>query len=139
MKTRFYFCSEDTGFYILPGSSFVPKSSIEITAEQYAKYAGVAWPENKVLGVCDDGNLAWLDAPQLSYEEKLIKNESQKQKLISIANEYINSKQWPGKAAIGRLKSEELVQYHLWLDYLDEVIAIDTSSETDIICPKLPK
>ncbi len=31
----------------------------------------------------------------------------------------MNSKQWPGKAAIGRLKGEELAQYNLWLDYLE--------------------
>ncbi|WP_204528018.1 tail fiber assembly protein, partial [Citrobacter cronae] len=31
------------------------------------------------------------------------------------------------KAAIGRLKGDELAQYNLWLDYLDALEALDTS------------
>lgn len=31
-------------------------------------------------------------------------SQRQKQQLINQANEYINSKQWPGKASDGRLK-----------------------------------
>lgn len=40
----------------------------------------------------------------------------------------MNSRQWPGKAAIGRLKGDDLTQYNLWLDYLDALEAVDTSS-----------
>ena len=36
------------------------------------------------------------------------------------------------KAAIGRLKGEELVQYNLWLDYLDALELVDISSAPDI-------
>ncbi|ERC90934.1 tail fiber assembly protein, partial [Escherichia coli] len=47
-------------------------------------------------------------------------------------------KQWPGKAAIGRLKGEELAQYNLWLDYLDALELVDTSSAPDIEWPTPP-
>ncbi|HCQ0095424.1 Caudovirales tail fiber assembly protein [Escherichia coli] len=50
----------------------------------------------------------------------------------------MNSRQWPGKAAIGRLKSEELAQYNLWLDYLDALELVDTSSAPDIEWPTPP-
>ncbi|OZU14665.1 hypothetical protein CCO49_23710 [Salmonella enterica subsp. arizonae serovar 47:z4,z23:-] len=50
----------------------------------------------------------------------------------------MNSKQWPGKVAIGRLKGDELVQYNFWLDYLDEVTAVDTSTAPDISWPPVP-
>lgn len=53
-------------------------------------------------------------------------------------NNFMNSKQWPGKAAIGRLKGDELVQYNLWLDYLDALEAVDTSSAPDIKWPTPP-
>ncbi len=53
-------------------------------------------------------------------------------------NEYTHSKQWPGKAAIGRLKGEELAQYNLWLDYLDALELVDTSSAPDIEWPTPP-
>ncbi|WP_250205575.1 tail fiber assembly protein, partial [Escherichia coli] len=43
-----------------------------------------------------------------------------------------------GKAAIGRLKGEELAQYNLWLDYLDALELVDTSSAPDIEWPTPP-
>ncbi|EPF4824647.1 tail fiber assembly protein, partial [Escherichia albertii] len=46
--------------------------------------------------------------------------------------------QWPGKAAIGRLKGEELAQYNLWLDYLDALELVDPSSAPDIEWPTPP-
>ncbi|CGN25542.1 Putative tail fiber assembly [Salmonella enterica subsp. enterica serovar Typhi] len=46
--------------------------------------------------------------------------------------------QWPGKAAIGRLKGEELAQYNLWLDYLDALELVDTSGAPDIEWPTPP-
>lgn len=64
--------------------------------------------------------------------------ENKKRHLINEATEYVNSKQWPGKATIGRLKGDELTQYNLWLDYLDELEAVDTSSAPDINWPVPP-
>nr|WP_163199244.1 tail fiber assembly protein [Citrobacter freundii] len=64
--------------------------------------------------------------------------ENKKRILINEATEYINSKQWPGKAAIGRLKGDELAQYNLWLNYLDALDVVDTSSAPDIIWPEKP-
>ncbi|POV68837.1 hypothetical protein C3404_01055 [Citrobacter freundii complex sp. CFNIH11] len=62
--------------------------------------------------------------------------ENKKRLLINEATEYVNSKQWPDKAAIGRLKGDELAQYNLWLDYLDALEAVDTSSSLDINWPE---
>lgn len=60
------------------------------------------------------------------------------QRHITQANEYMNGKQWPGKAAIGRLKSDELAQYGAWLDYIDALEAIDTTHVPDIEYPTHP-
>ena len=65
--------------------------------------------------------------------------KAEKQYRIDQANVYMNSKQWPGKAAIGRLKGEELDQYGLWLDYLDALEAVDTSNAPDINWPVPPE
>nr|EKY0314285.1 tail fiber assembly protein [Citrobacter freundii] len=65
--------------------------------------------------------------------------ENKKRLLINEATEYINSRQWPGKAAIGRLKGNELPQYNLWLDYLDALEAVDTSSAPDVNWPTPPE
>ncbi|EJT9847159.1 tail fiber assembly protein [Escherichia coli] len=72
-------------------------------------------------------------------ESAVSEAENKKRLLINEATEYINSKQWPGKAAIGRLKGDELAQYNLWLDYLDELEAVDTSSAPDINWPVPPE
>lgn len=61
--------------------------------------------------------------------------ENKKRFLIIEAREYIDSKQWIGKAAIGRLKGDELAQYNLWLDYLDALEAVDASMAPDINWP----
>ncbi|WP_137648121.1 tail fiber assembly protein, partial [Escherichia albertii] len=74
----------------------------------------------------------------LTHEEQLSEAERKKQALINRVNEYINSKQWPGKAAIGRLKGEELAQYNSWLDYLDALEMVDISSAPDIEWPTPP-
>ncbi|EHP6495169.1 TPA: tail fiber assembly protein, partial [Escherichia coli] len=71
-------------------------------------------------------------------EEAILLATAQKQNLIDNANEYMNSKQWPGKAAIGRLKGDELAQYNLWLDYLDALELVDTSGAPDIEWPTPP-
>ena len=62
-----------------------------------------------------------------------------KQDLIDQANAYMNSKQWPGKAAMGRLKDAEKEQYNAWLDYLDALEVVDTSSAPDINWPDSPE
>ncbi|MNB62545.1 Caudovirales tail fiber assembly protein [compost metagenome] len=64
--------------------------------------------------------------------------DAEKQSKINKANEYINSKQWPGKAAMGRLSDAEKAKYNEWLDYLDALEAVDTSSAPDIDWPTPP-
>ncbi|EKY8117299.1 tail fiber assembly protein [Escherichia coli] len=76
--------------------------------------------------------------PAKTQEQEIAEAEGMKSILIEQANEYMNSKQWPGKAAIGRLNGEELAQYNLWLDYLDALELVDTSSAPDIEWPTPP-
>lgn len=136
MQTKYYYDALDNGFYIYPDSVKIPSSAIEISIDIYSQFAGVSWPEGKILGADSDGMPAWLDAPPLTHEEEIAAAEARKQALIDQSNAYINSKQWPGKAAIGRLKGDELEQYSLWLDYLDALEAVDASSAPNIIWPE---
>ncbi|MED8321177.1 tail fiber assembly protein, partial [Escherichia coli] len=89
-----------------------PGDGIEIDDTVAAEFMKEA-PEGKYRGVID-GMPAWIDIPPPTHEEQIAAAELEKQQLINQVNEYINSKQWPGKAAIGRLKDEELAQYNLW-------------------------
>ncbi|AUK17628.1 TPA: tail fiber assembly protein [Escherichia coli] len=114
-----------------------PDDAIEISDDEWNKYTQIP-PDGFILGATSQGRPAWiLISPP---DKKMVMDiaETKKQQLISQANEYMNSKQWPGKAAIGRLKGEELAQYNLWLDYLDALELVDTSSAPDIEWPTSP-
>lgn len=97
------------------------------------------YPEGKALGADDNGYPVWIDVPPPTHGELVMQAEEKKQNLICEVNDLINSKQWPGKAAVGRLKGDDLAQYNLWLDYLDELEAVDISSAPDIEWPVAPK
>ncbi|WP_423742842.1 tail fiber assembly protein [Enterobacter roggenkampii] len=74
----------------------------------------------------------------ISADAQIKLADDEKSRLTQEANDYINSKQWPGKAAMGRLKDDEKAQYNAWLDYLDALEAVDTSKAPDITWPEIP-
>ncbi|EBP3214212.1 tail fiber assembly protein [Salmonella enterica subsp. indica] len=70
---------------------------------------------------------------------KISEAELQKDTLISQANDYMNSKQWPGKAAMGHLNDNGKVQDNDWLDYLNALDNIDASNAPNITWPLSPQ
>lgn len=114
-----------------------PQDCVDVTEQQFYEFSGEA-PNGKIRIAGDDDFPCWGDIPPPSHDELVAVAEAEKQKRIDQANDYMNSKQWPGKAAIGRLKGDELEQYGTWLDYLDALEAVDTSSAPDIDWPILP-
>ncbi|EIC3833300.1 tail fiber assembly protein [Escherichia coli] len=80
----------------------------------------------------------WVTDSEAQHAAEVAAAETEKKAHIYQANTYINSKQWPGKAAMGRLKDTEKEQYNLWLDYLDALEAVDTASAPDINWPAAP-
>ncbi|EPF4420703.1 tail fiber assembly protein [Escherichia coli] len=111
---------------------------VEVTYDTYLEFIEDRTLQGKVRIAGDDGHPAWGEIPPPTHEEQISAAELEKQQLINQVNGYINSKQWPGKAAIGRLKGEELAQYNLWLDYLDALELVDTSGAPDIEWPTPP-
>ncbi len=111
---------------------------VDIDEAIFREYFYDTPPEGKYRCVGEDGLPAWADIPPPTREEQIASAETKKQQLINQANDYMNSRQWVGKAAIGRLKGEELAQYNLWLDYLDALELVDTSSAPDIEWPTPP-
>ncbi|HBB1802198.1 TPA: tail fiber assembly protein [Escherichia coli] len=114
------------------------EKGVDIDEVIFREYFYDTPPEGKYRCVGEDGLPAWADIPPPTREEQIASAETKKQQLINQANEYINSKQWLGKASIGRLKGEELAQYNLWLDYLDALELVDTSGAPDIEWPTPP-
>lgn len=115
----------------------LPKDAQDVSYEVYAEFSQVP-PEGYILRADASGNPSWQLIPSPTHEEVAEAADSQKYALIDQANEYINNKQWPGKAAIGRLKGEELERYNIWLDYLDALSSLDIS-HGDISWPEKPE
>ncbi|MDS0075867.1 tail fiber assembly protein [Enterobacter hormaechei subsp. hoffmannii] len=109
----------------------------EVDEELFIEFSGEP-PKGKTRIAGEDGFPAWGDIPPPTHDELVTAAEAQKQLRIDQANEYMNSKQWPGKAAMGRLKDAEKVQYNAWLDYLDELESVDITAAPDITWPKSP-
>lgn len=112
-------------------------SDVIVVSDSVRNEYNFAPPEGKQLSSSQNMPV-WIDIPAPTHDELIAEAEREKQQRIDAANEFMNSKQWPGKAAIGRLKGDELAQYILWLDYLDALEAVDTSSAPDIIWPTPP-
>ncbi|EIH1837966.1 tail fiber assembly protein [Escherichia coli] len=133
-KTNAFFPVELKDSYIEKG--LWPEYGVEIDEETFSEFQTPQTGKMRIAG--KDGYPAWADVPPPTHDELVAMADAQKQSLIDEANEHINSKQWPGKAAIGRLKGDALTQYGLWLDYLDALEAVDTSSVPDIEWPTPP-
>ncbi|MFP2424718.1 tail fiber assembly protein [Enterobacter ludwigii] len=113
-----------------------PDDGVEVSAAEHDSLFPI--PEGKYIGTLNGGP-AWLDNPPLTDEQRKARAEAQKSILTDAANQHMNSRQWPGKASLGRLKGDELVQYGKWLDYLDALADLDTSSPDEIIWPEPPE
>lgn len=113
-----------------------PSDAVEITYECYLEFTSDA-PKGKILGSVN-GFPAWIDTPPLSHEDMVYISDIEKTSRIDQANLYMNGNQWPGKAALGRLSESEKAQYNSWLDYLDALYAVDTSTAPDIDWPVEP-
>lgn len=135
-----FFSASTMGFYDEAELEFFknwPLDATPVTEEEHIEFISPA-PVGKVLG-SNNGKPAWVDAPPTTHEESLVAAEAQKQQLIYQANAYMNSKQWPGKSAMGRLNDTEKAQYNLWLDYHDALEAVDTSNAPDVNWPSPPE
>lgn len=132
-----FFTSNPIALYNTEITSTVPDFAVEISDEDYEML--IAGQENgKIISADSNGMPVLLEPPPPTQQELIADADAQKQYLIDQANGHMNSKQWPGKAAIGRLKADELAQYNLWLDYLDALESVDTSSAPDINWPDPP-
>lgn len=110
---------------------------IEVSADIFTEFSASRVGKVRVVG--SDKMPAWADLPPPTHDQLIAAAIAEKLNRIGQANDYMSSKQWPGKAAIGRLKGDELAQYNLWLDYLDALDVVDTSLAPDINWPDPPE
>ena len=114
-----------------------PDDPVEISDETAGEFS-LQFPQGKMMSHDENNQLCWIDLTPPTHEEKIATAEAQKQRLVDRANDYINRKQWPGKAAMGRLSDAEKMQYNDSLDYLDALEDIDAASAPEINWPTQP-
>ena len=141
MKKYLYDSKSNTFYPIILKSEYVssglwPENGVEVSEETFTEYQTPAPGKERIAG--NDGYPAWADIPPPTHEEIVAQAEVEKQRRIDAANDYINSNQWPGKAAMDRLKDTDKARYNAWLDYLDTLEAVDTSKAPDIAWPDQP-
>lgn len=74
--------------------------------------------------------------PPVTKEQLIAEAEAQKQTLI--AEVHAETQMLQTKLALGRIKEDEKALLNAWLDYLDELEAVDVSTAPDIIWPVRP-
>ncbi|EFT2878289.1 tail fiber assembly protein [Salmonella enterica subsp. enterica serovar Apapa] len=133
---------KDDTFKIMYDSEGIVKSITRDVSTLFPVSCSVAEVASIPEGIDIYGGWVYSDgkvsARQYTRSELITLAEMEKQTKISQANEFMNSHQWAGKAAIGRLKGDELAQYNLWLDYLDALETVNTSGVPDIQWPTKP-
>lgn len=143
MTDTYLFCTKDNGFYPLAlkadyeGAGTWPDSGKVVPAEVYAAFAPENAPEGKMRGSDKKGNPAWVDIPPLSHEEAVAAAKDKKQYLI--AEVHTETEMLRAKLALKRIKPDEEALLIAWLDYLDELEAVDVSTAPDIIWPVKPE
>lgn len=111
-----------------------PINAVDINDTIAAEFMAIP-PDGKIRVAGDDGYPKWANKPEPTHDELVSAANNVKQQRINQANDYMNSKQWPGKAAMGRLSDTEKAQYNEWLDYLDALDAVDTFRSPNINWP----
>lgn len=80
--------------------------------------------------------MKWVPIPPPTKDQLIEQAETQKQYLIAEVNAETQLLQT--KLALGRIKDNEKALLNAWLDYLDELEAVDVSTAPDIIWPVKP-
>lgn len=130
-----YFSASENGFFIDGINSEFPADAIAISQEHYETL--ISGQQQNGAVICpDEKGYPFLLTPKID----LVKHNTQKKDWLRIeANAVINNNQWPSKLALGRLSAEEKRKFNLWLDYLDALEVVDTSSVSDITWPTPPE
>lgn len=113
-----------------------PDDVIQVDEDIYIEFAATEPPPGKIRAADKKGSPCWIDIPPVSKEELIEQAEAKKQYLI--AEVHTETEMLRTKLALGRIKENEKAQLNAWLDYLDELEAVDVSTAPDIIWPVKP-
>lgn len=113
-----------------------PEDGTAISDEVAGEFMG-QYPQGKTLSHDEGGQPCWADIPPPPKEQQIAEAEEKKAFLISEVES--ETAMLRAKLTLGRIKDDEKVLLIAWLDYLDELEAVDVSTAPDIIWPVKPE
>ncbi|MCW6031620.1 tail fiber assembly protein [Pantoea sp. JK] len=113
-----------------------PGDAVELDPFTALEFMGEA-PEDMIMRAGSDGLPAWVDTPPPSPAQLSEQAEQRKTSLLEMAQDTISI--WQTKLLLGRISDVDKANLNAWLDYIDVLHAIDTSSIQEIIWPNYPK
>ncbi|MEB6428750.1 tail fiber assembly protein [Citrobacter freundii] len=135
MASQFYWSPSLGGFLLASDkehclkSDIWPADAVEINDAVAATFMSKP-AVGQVLGNVN-GEPAWVDAYQAGLPRDI-----DRQNRVNTAIQYIDSMQWRDKALTGRLGENDLKKYGQWIDYIDELKALDIAEP--VTWPSLP-
>lgn len=139
-KENFIYSAKDNAIYpvalkqIYVDAGTWPDDGVPITdamADDFSKR-----PADKFMVTGEDGLPTWEMEPPLTKEQLIALAETEKLRLI--AEVHTETEMLRAKLALGRIKDNEKARLNAWLDYLDELEAVDVSTAPIIIWPVKP-
>lgn len=113
----------------------IPDGAIEVSSEEYIKAMSRA--PGSTFTVNDAGVVTIIPVPEPTQEQRIAQAETHKQFLLEEARQKIYV--WQTKLLMGRKLTEtESVNLNSWMDYIEALTEIDTSTAPDISWPTSP-
>ncbi|WP_405470313.1 tail fiber assembly protein [Morganella morganii] len=111
-----------------------PTDGVDVDDE--TRWRFLAGRDGFIIGADGKGYPVWVPAPAIPHEQLVAEAEAKKQYMISEV--HTETEMLRAKLALGRIKDDEKARLNAWLDYLDELEAVDISTAPDIIWPVKP-
>ena len=109
--------------------------------ELFSEFVTVEMNDDSVASVgwsYDGKEFTLPPEPEKTHEELIAEADAKKQSRLDYASSKIVI--WQTKLLMGRkLTTDETASLNAWMDYIDAVTAVDTSSAPDIIWPEIPE
>ncbi|KFK92582.1 MULTISPECIES: tail assembly chaperone [unclassified Serratia (in: enterobacteria)] len=112
-----------------------PMDGVGVSAEIHEAFSSKNCPEGRICGTGPDGMPAWSDIAPLTGAEKVMQMESQRNALLTQAQNVISI--WQTELQLGLISDKDKKSLIVWIEYIQKVRAIDTST-IPVNWPELP-
>lgn len=140
-KDGFYPCEQDGKWVLIP--DYRGTTVYDIITAQASEIKELGELPEGVTTIAPDvvfpkwNGKKWVADKAAKKESDVTAAEAQKQYLI--AEVHTETQMLQTKLALKRIKADELDLLNAWLDYLDLLEAVDTSTAPDIVWPQKPQ